>query len=45
MDIKTVKLSIDTNGKNDIINLTSKIKSELEKSKMKEGQVLIFTRS
>ena len=45
MEIKTIKISIESNGNNDITNLTARIKSELQNVKMKEGNVTIFTQS
>ena len=45
MEIKTMKISVDSRGNNDITNLTARIKSELQNVKMKEGNVTIFSQS
>ena len=45
MEIKTIELTLKTNGRNDMINLTDRIKNELHNSKMREGNILIFVKS
>jgi thiamine phosphate synthase YjbQ (UPF0047 family) len=42
MQIKTLSFSIDSNGRTEIIDITSKVQSILNESQFKEGNALIF---
>jgi secondary thiamine-phosphate synthase enzyme len=42
MQIKTLSFGIDTNGKTDIIDITSRVQSILNESQFKEGNALVF---
>jgi secondary thiamine-phosphate synthase enzyme len=42
MEIKTLSFSIITNGFNDIIDITPNVNELLEKSKLQEGNILVF---
>jgi len=42
MYIKTFTFTVNTNGFNDIVDITSEVQSRLNETGMKEGNVLIF---
>jgi secondary thiamine-phosphate synthase enzyme len=42
MQIKTLSFGIDTNGRTDIIDITSRVQSILNESQFKEGNALLF---
>ena len=42
MQIKTLSFGIDTNGKSEIIDVTTKVQSLLNESQFKEGNALVF---
>ncbi|MCF8239912.1 MAG: secondary thiamine-phosphate synthase enzyme YjbQ [Melioribacteraceae bacterium] len=42
MKIKTMTFSVKTKGRNDIIDITSKVDMLLREANMKEGSVLVF---
>ncbi|MBL1213274.1 MAG: YjbQ family protein [Ignavibacteriae bacterium] len=42
MQIKTLSFGIDTNGKTEIIDITSRVQSILNESQFKEGNALVF---
>ena len=42
MQIKTLSFSIDSNGRTEIIDITSKVQSILNESQFKEGNALVF---
>lgn len=42
MQIKTLSFSVDTQGNNDIIDITAEIQTKLKECGMMEGSVLIF---
>lgn len=42
MQIKTLKFSVTTKGKNDIIDITEQVQIKLKETGFKEGNVLIF---
>lgn len=42
MQIKTFTFSVNTNGFNDIVDITSEVQSKLIETGMREGNVLIF---
>ena len=43
MEIRTEKINIPTRGHTDIIDITAKVESMLNKSRLKEGVVNLFT--